>query len=103
MALTIPLCVKSAALMATHQFVQMVKTQLQALVQGWMSDFGGEYKFTAYDDLLKGEGIRVYNSAPHISQQNRHAERFILPDSWWEFTTIHATHIYNQTPLSYLQ
>ena len=26
-----------------------------------------------------------------------------LPDSWWEFATAHATHIYNQTTLSCLQ
>ena len=75
----------------------MVKTQFEASVQGWMSDFGGEYKSTAYDDLLKGEGIRIYNSAPHVPQQNEHTERFMrtlmdkaeamhhlacLPDSW---------------------
>ena len=29
-----------------------------------MSDFGGEYKSATYDNLLKGEGIQVYNSAP---------------------------------------
>ena len=118
MAWTIPLCAKSAAIMATCQFLQMVKTQFQASVQGWMSDFGGEYKSTTYDDLLKGEGIRIYNSAPHVPQQNGCAERFMctlmdkaeamrhlacLPDSWWEFTTAHATHIYNRTPLSHLQ
>ena len=74
MAWTILLCVKSAALMATRQFLQMVKTQFQVSVQGWMSDFSGEYKSTTYDDLLKGEGIRVYNSAPHVPQQNGHAE-----------------------------
>ena len=118
MAWTIPLCVKSGALTATRQFLQMVKTQFQVSVQGWMLDFGGEYKSATYDDLLKGKGIRIYNSAPHIPQQNGHAERFMctlmdkaeamchlacLPDSWWEFTTTHATHIYNRTPLSCLQ
>ena len=43
----------------------MVKTQFKVSVQGWMSDFGGEYKSTTYNDLLKGEGIQIYNSAPH--------------------------------------
>ena len=26
-----------------------------------------------------------------------------LPNSWWQFATTHATHIYNRTPLSCLQ
>ena len=55
MAWTILLCTKSAAIMATCQFLQMVKMQFQASVQGWMSDFGGEYKSAAYNNLLKGE------------------------------------------------
>ena len=118
MAWTIPLRTRSATLTATHQFLQMVKTQFQVSVQSWMSDFGGEYKSAAYDDLLKGEGIRIYNSAPHISQQNGCTEQFMhtlmdkaeamrhlacLPDSWWKFATTHAIHIYNRTPLSRLQ
>ena len=83
-----------------------------------MSDFDGEYKSTVCNDLLKGEGIRIYNSAPHIPQQNGCTERFMctlmdkaeamhhlacLANSWWEFATAHATHIYNRTPLSCLQ
>ena len=40
MAWTIPLHAKSAALTATCQFLQMVKMQFQASVQGWMLDFG---------------------------------------------------------------
>ena len=118
MAWTIPLRAKSAALMATRQFLQMVKMQFQASVQSWMSDFSGEYKSATYNNLLKGEGIRIYNSAPYIPQQNGHTERFMctlmdkaeamchlacLPDSWWEFATAHATHIYNRTPLFRLQ
>ena len=118
MTWTILLHAKSAAVVATHQFLQMVKMQFQVLVQGWMSDFSREYKSIAYDDLLKEEGIRVYTSAPHVPQQNGHTERFMrtlmgkaeamchmacLPDSWWEFATVHATHIYNRTPLSCLE
>ena len=118
MAWTIPLHAKSATLMATCQFLQMVKMQFKVSVQNWMSDFGGEYKSATYNDLLKGEGIRIHNSAPHVPQQNGHVEGFMhtlmdkaeamchlacLPNSWWEFTTAHATHIYNRTPLSRLQ
>ena len=77
MAWIILLHTKSTALTATHQFLQMVKTQFQVSVQSWMSDFGGEYKSATYDDLLKGEGIRIHNSAPHIPQQNGCAERFM--------------------------
>ena len=55
----------------------MVKMQFQVSVQDWMSDFSGEHKSAAYNDLLKGEGIRVYNFAPHIPQKNRHAECFM--------------------------
>ena len=64
MAWTIPMCTKGAAITATFQFLQMVKMQCQVSLQGWMSDFGGEYKSATYDNLLKGEGIQVYNSAP---------------------------------------
>ena len=118
MALTIPLCTKSAALTATHQFLQIIKMLFQASVQSWILDFSGEYKSAAYNDLLKGKGIRIYNSAPHVAQQNGCTERFMrtlmdkaeamhhlacLPDSWWEFATTHATHIYNRTPLSRLK
>ena len=42
-----------------------------------MSDFSGESKSIAYDDMLKGEGIRIYISAPHVPQQNGCAERFM--------------------------
>ena len=79
-----------------------------------MSDAGGEYKFRAFDDLLKGEGICIFQSAPHTPQQNGCAECFMctvmdkseamrheacIPDSWWEFTIAHAMHVYNHTPL----
>ena len=81
-------------------------------------NFGSEYKSATYNEMLNGEDIRIFNSAPHIPQQNGHAEIFMhtlvaqaeamhhmacLLDSWWEFATAHATHIYNWTPLSYLQ
>ena len=113
MTWAIPLHTKSAALVDTHQFCQMVKMQFQVSVQGWMSDFGGEYKSTTYDDLLKGEGIRVYDSALHVPQQNACAKHIMhtlmdkanamchmawLPNSWQEFTTPLAIHMCNRTP-----
>ena len=79
-----------------------------------MSDAGGEYKSRAFDDLFKGEGIHIFQSAPHTPQQNGHAECFMctimdkseamqheacIPVSWWEFTITHATHVYNHTSL----
>ena len=79
-----------------------------------MSDAGGEYKSREFDDLLKGKGIWIFQSAPHTPQQNGHAEHFMrtvmdkseamqheacIPDNWWEFTIAHTTHVYNYTPL----
>lgn len=78
-----------------------------------MSDAGGEYKSTQFDDVLRSMGIEVHTSSPHTHQQNGHAERFIwtmmdqseamrheacIADSWWEFSIAHVVHIYNQTP-----
>ena len=42
-----------------------------------MSDAGGEYKSRAFDDLLKGEGIHIFQSAPHTPQQNGCTEHFM--------------------------
>ena len=81
MAWTIPLRAKSAALTATCQFLQMVKMQFQASVNGHAERF----MHTLMD---KAKAMR------HLA---------CLPDSWWEFATAHATHIYNRTPLSCLQ
>ena len=78
-----------------------------------MSDQGGEYKSKAFEQLMCDNGIHVYNSAPHILQQNGGAVQFIrtimdkaqvmhlhtcLPDSCWEFAILHVAHIYNHTP-----
>ena len=61
---------------------------------------------------------RIGHGYDNVPQQNRHIEWFMhtlmakakavchltcLPDSWWEFATAHATHIYNCIPLSCLQ
>ena len=114
MAWTTPLCPKDAALVSTRHFLKMVSTQFNTKVQGWMLDAGREYKSRAFNDLLKGEGIYIFQSTPHTPQQNGHAEHFMctvmdkseamwheacIPDSWWEFTITHATYVYNCTPL----
>ena len=66
---------------------------------------------------MKENGIEVLQSIPHAHQQNGHTERLIrmlrekaktmrleacLPQSWWEFTLDHATHVYNRTPVCHL-
>ena len=63
---------------------------------------------------MKENGIEVQQSIPHAHQQNSRTERLIrmlrekaetmrlkacLPQSWWEFTLDHATHVYNKTPV----
>ena len=64
--------------------------------------------------MLKDRGIEIIPSAPHIHQQNGRAEHIIhtimekgeamrhdacIPQSWWEFSFEHATHVYNRTPM----
>ena len=116
MAWTTPMHSKDAALVSTRHFLKMVSTQINAKVQGWMSNAGGEYRSRAFNDLLKGEGIHIFQSTSHTPQQNGHAEHFMhtvmdkseamwhkacIPDSWWKFTIAHATHVYNGIPLQH--
>ena len=105
---------KSAAIIALKQFMAMIKTQYNADIKEWMSDAGGEYKSDAFLKTLKDVGIKILQSVPHTPQQNGRAERFMrtimdkaeamrhdacIPQSWWEFSVLHALHIYNRTPL----
>src|SRR6201996_3091849 len=105
---------KSAAITALKQFTAMVKTQYGADIKEWMSDAGGEYKSDAFLKTLKDAGTKILQSVPHTPQQNGRAERFMrtimdkaeamrheacIPQSWWEFSVLHALHIYNRTPL----
>jgi len=104
---------KSGVIHAFKNFLAMVKTQYNTGIKEWMSDAGGEYKSEAFNQLLRENGIRILQSAPHTPQQNGRAERLnrtltekgesmrhlaCLPDSWWEFSITHATHVYNRTP-----
>lgn len=59
---------KSAAISATRQFLAMVDTQYHTKVEQWMSDARGEYKSDAFDELLKGSGIKILTSVPHTPQ-----------------------------------
>ena len=108
---------KDNALDATKNFVTAVETQYQTKIQQWMSDAGGEYKSQEFDDFLKSKGIKILQSVPHQPEQNGRAERFnrtimdkaqalrftaCLPQSWWEFSILHAVHLYNRTPVQRL-
>jgi len=109
---------KSAAITALKQFIVLVKTQYSTDIKEWMSDAGGEYKSDAFLKTLKDAGIKILQSAPHTPQQNGHAEHFMrtimdkaqsmrfdacIPQSWWEFAVMHATHVYNRTPMRRLK
>ena len=109
---------KSAALQALKQFMALVKTQYDSDIKEWMSDAGGEYKSDAFLKTLKDAGIKILQSVPHTPQQNGWAERFMrtimdkaeamrheacIPQSWWEFSVLHALHCYNRTPLRRLK
>ena len=82
-----------------------------------MSDAGGKYMSKVFTTLMKENGIEVLQSIPHVHQQNGCTEGLIrmlrekaetmrleacLPQSWWEFTLDHATHVYNKTPVHHL-
>ena len=114
---TINLHTKDAALQATKYFLVMVENIYNTGVQIWMLDAGGEYTSRAFTTLMKEKGIEILQSIPHVHQQNGHMERLIttlrekaetmrleacLPQSWWEFALDHATHVYNRTPVCYL-
>jgi transposase InsO family protein len=108
---------KDDALNATKNFVAAVDTQHKTKIQEWMSDAGGEYKSHEFDDFLKSKGIKILQSVPHQPEQNGRAERFnrtimdkaqslrftaCLPQMWWEFSILHAVHLYNRTPVQRL-
>ena len=113
-AWTVNMHTKDAALTATSQFLAMVETKFGSHVKQWMSDAGGEYKSQAFNKMLLDRGIEILQSIPYAHQKNRRAEQIIhtlmekvesmqlltcLPQSWWQFSVEHATHVYNQTPL----
>ena len=92
----------------------MVKTQHNALICEFMIDAGGEFKSDGLRTFLKGLGVNILTSVPHMHQQNGCAERFIwtivekaqaiclescIPQNWWEFAVNYAVHVYNRTPL----
>ena len=107
---------KSQAIKAAEKFLAHVETKYNAKVKQWMSDAGGEYKSTAFDEMLERRGIEILTSTPHTPQQNGRAERLnrtimdkaeamrftsCLPQSYWEFAVRHAVMIYiRKTTLS---
>jgi hypothetical protein len=62
------LCAKSSAINALHEFLTMIKTQFGVTIKEWMLDAGGEYKSDAFLKVLRENGIRVLQSAPHTPQ-----------------------------------
>jgi len=109
---------KASAITALKQFMAMASNQYNARIKEWMSDAGGEYKSDAFIRTLKDAGIKILQSAPHTPQQNGRAERFMrtvmdkaqamrleacIPQSWWEFAVLHATHCYNRMPIKRLK
>jgi len=92
----------------------MVKTQYNTTIGEWIPDNGGEYVDKDYVKLLKDEGIEIQQSVPSQPQMNGRVECFnhtinekaesmhhqaCLPDSWWEFSILHANYLYNCTPV----
>ena len=105
---------KSDTCKAVENFIQMVKNKYRASIRVFMTDGGGEYKSREMEDLLRSAGITSETSVPHTPQQNGRAERLnrtimdkaesmrlhaCIPESWWEFSVLHAVHIYNRTPM----
>ena len=69
----------------------------------------------AFRYYLKDNGIHIHQSMPYTHQQNGHTKRLIwtlmdkaqamrlhtcLSDSYWEFTILHAAHVYNMMPMN---
>ena len=52
-----------------------MENQLNSSVKHFRSDQGGEFKSPEFEKCLKDKGIIHEYSAPHIHQQNGHAER----------------------------
>ena len=52
-----------------------MENQYNAKIKHFRSDRGGEFKSHEFDSFLKQKGIIRELSAPHIHQQNGHAER----------------------------
>jgi IS30 family transposase len=109
---------KDKAYKAIDHFIAAVQTQYKKRVMAFMTDAGGEYKSLCLTEKFKELGILIYQSVPHMPQQNGHAERFnrtymekaesmrhqaCLPRSLWEFTIEYAIHVYNHTPVKRLK
>jgi hypothetical protein len=112
---TANLKLKSDAKKAMQNLIAYAKTQDGAKIKRWRFDAGGEFRDQELLDMLKGKGIIVEMTAPHVHQQNGRAEHAIrtisekaqalrftacLPPSWWNFCVNHAVHLYNRTPLA---
>ena len=105
---------KSDTEASIKQFFALVKTRYNSSIVEVMIDAGGEFKSKALTTFLKDLGITILTSVPRMHQQNGCTEHFIrtlmdkaqalhfdacLPQSWWEFCVLYASHVYNCTPL----
>ena len=104
---------KDQAYQAIVNFLAVVKMQFKSQVHGLMTNASGEFTSLQLKERLQEQGIKVYQSIPHMPQQNGHAEHFnrtimdkaeamrhqaCLARSWWEFCVEYVIHIYNRTP-----
>jgi len=104
---------KDKAIQAIRHFLFIIENQYHASVKLWMTDTEGEYKLTAFDQILKDRGICILQSASYTPQQNSCMEHLMctlsdktecmyfgtcLLESWWNFTFDHTCYVYNQTP-----
>jgi len=111
---------KSFAVESYHRYRYLISFLDDFTSNAWVillcrkDDAGGEYKSQEFDEFLKSKEIKILQSVPHQPEQNSCAERFnrtimdkaqalrftaCLPQSWWEFSILHAVHLYNRTPV----
>jgi len=57
---------KDKAIQATRHFLSLIENQYHTSIKLWMTNVGGEYKSTAFDQILKDRGICILQSAPYI-------------------------------------
>jgi hypothetical protein len=108
---------KSETAPRLKDFFTTIKNQFNFELKTLRTDNGREFMSGEFQGWLCLIGALHENSAPHVHQQNGQAEQIhrmihtkmqslrkhsCILDGWWEFAIIHATKIYNHTPMSQL-